>query len=76
MIIDKAMIENLRLRFIGVTFALCLAGVVVASAQEWQQFRGPGARGVSDNPKLPLTWDLEAKKNKMNITNSADFVII
>ena len=57
------MIENLRLRFIGVTLALCLVGVLAATAQEWQQFRGPGARGVSDNPKLPLTWDLEAKKN-------------
>jgi len=57
------MIENSRLRFIGVTLALCLTGVLVTSAQEWQQFRGPGARGVSDNPKLPLTWDLETNKN-------------
>ncbi|MBT3890414.1 MAG: hypothetical protein HOF72_07295, partial [Planctomycetaceae bacterium] len=57
------MIENLRLQFIGVALALCLTGVLVTSAQEWQQFRGPGARGVSDNPKLPLTWDLAATKN-------------
>lgn len=25
-------------------------------AAEWRQFRGPGARGVSDNPRLPTRW--------------------
>ena len=34
-----------------------------ASAQQWEQFRGPGGRGTSDHPNLPLTWDLETKKN-------------
>ena len=57
------MIENLRLRLLAVSITLCLIGVLDAPAQEWQQFRGPGARGVSDNAKLPLTWDLEANKN-------------
>jgi len=29
----------------------------LASAQEWSQFRGPGARGVvGDNPNLPEQW--------------------
>ncbi len=41
--------------------ALLVAGVAggpaLASAQEWTQFRGPGASGVvADNPRLPERW--------------------
>ncbi len=41
---------------------LVLAGLLALSAgsaeagQEWPQFRGPGARGVADDPRLPDTW--------------------
>lgn len=37
--------------------SLALASLLSTSAQEhWAQFRGPGARGVSDSPHLPLSW--------------------
>jgi hypothetical protein len=32
---------------------LCVAG---ASADEWQQFRGPGGLGVSAEKNLPAEW--------------------
>ncbi len=28
-------------------------------AEEWHQFRGPNANGVSQNPDLPVQWDSE-----------------
>ncbi len=41
--------------------ALALGGATgVASAQEWPQFRGPGARGVADGSPLPVEWDGES----------------
>src|SRR5829696_5773998 len=39
--------------------AVVLCGIVVAPAnagENWPQFRGPGARGVSENAGLPTTW--------------------
>lgn len=36
--------------------ALCLALPSSFAAAHWPQFRGPGALGVSENPKLPLRW--------------------
>ena len=37
--------------------ALALSTIVPILGQEnWPQFRGPGARGVGDSPKLPLVW--------------------
>ncbi len=38
--------------------ALLLVGQFVV-AQEWPQFRGPGARGVADGSTLPVHWDAE-----------------
>ena len=32
-----------------------------AHGQQWHQFRGPGARGISENQQLPLTWDYESR---------------
>ncbi len=34
-----------------------------AIAQEWPQFRGPGAAGVADGAPLPAEWDGESGKN-------------
>lgn len=35
-------------------------GLGTADAQEnWPQFRGPGARGIGESPRLPLAWDRE-----------------
>ena len=39
-----------------VTAAIVVLLGVPAVAQEWPQFRGPGARGVADDPRLPHTW--------------------
>ena len=43
---------------LGLLLALALlAGPASAAAQEWGQFRGPGATGVvADDPRLPETW--------------------
>ena len=41
--------------------ALLLAALLLppaaASAQNWPQFRGPGASGVAEGQKTPLSWD-------------------
>ncbi len=42
-------------------FTLCLLTIVITSssfvsADNWPQFRGPGARGVADGANLPETW--------------------
>jgi outer membrane protein assembly factor BamB len=31
--------------------------VCIATAQNWPSFRGPGASGVADGQKLPVSWD-------------------
>lgn len=36
--------------------ALLLLCPLLRGADNWPQFRGPGARGVSDNPALPEHW--------------------
>src|SRR5437762_1687255 len=39
---------------------LAAGGMLSAAGQEnWPQFRGPGARGVSDSQKLPLVWSAQ-----------------
>ncbi len=43
-------------------FAAVVTGMILflsASgwAADWPQFRGPGARGVAENAKIPLNWD-------------------
>ncbi|HEX8313335.1 MAG TPA: PQQ-binding-like beta-propeller repeat protein, partial [Chthoniobacteraceae bacterium] len=45
----KRLLSSSAILAIGV---LCLG----SPAAEWPQFRGPGARGVSDAPGLPKTW--------------------
>ena len=41
----------------GLLAAAVVGSPVVAIAQEWAQFRGPGASGVvADNPRLPERW--------------------
>ena len=40
----------------GLTAAFVLLFSISAAAQEWPQFRGPGARAVADDPRLPDTW--------------------
>ena len=37
--------------------AVCL--LLIAAGADWPQFRGPGARGVSDEKNLPTTWSDE-----------------
>jgi len=34
----------------------CLVGSATAADNNWPQFRGPDARGISDNANLPVTW--------------------
>lgn len=47
-------------------YAVIFAALVLGStgqaglAQEWPQFRGPGARGVADGSSLPVEWDGES----------------
>lgn len=43
---------------------LCAALILVpAWCAEWPQFRGPAAAGVSDDARLPDSWDVETGKN-------------
>src|SRR6266498_3685029 len=42
------------------TLAATIALRASPAPDSWPQFRGPGARGISDNARLPLTWsDIE-----------------
>jgi outer membrane protein assembly factor BamB len=41
-----------------------------AWADNWTQFRGPGAQGVIENPALPSTWDESAIKWKAALKGS------
>ena len=36
---------------------------VVAAARNWPSFRGPNASGVSGATGIPVSWDIQAKKN-------------
>ncbi len=47
-------------------FITLLAFAVSASfcaAQNWPQFRGPGASGVADGKPLPTTWNAAQNQN-------------
>jgi outer membrane protein assembly factor BamB len=35
---------------------LLVAGLPAVGPAAWPQWRGPGAQGVSDDPRVPLTW--------------------
>ena len=41
------------------TFSLILVAIIAttASAQNWPQFRGPGASGIVESPGQPVKWD-------------------
>ena len=47
------------------TFSLFLvtASLTVANAQNWPQFRGPGATGVVEGPARPVKWDAATSQN-------------
>ena len=45
------------------SFVLLAAIVSTASAQNWPQFRGPGATGVVESPGQPVKWDAAAAQN-------------
>ena len=50
------MVKPLRLRvaaFVAVVATLTLS---VPTQENWMQFRGPGAMGVADDPRLPDSW--------------------
>jgi outer membrane protein assembly factor BamB len=42
--------------------SLCIIGSV-AAAQNWPQFRGPGASGVTESGETPVTWDAQKSAN-------------
>jgi outer membrane protein assembly factor BamB len=42
---------------------LIIAISVTVSAQNWPQFRGPGATGVVESPGQPVKWDAAAAQN-------------
>ena len=35
---------------------ILLTAATITAAEQWPQFRGPGAMGVADSPSLPDTW--------------------
>ena len=42
---------------------LILFILTIANAQNWPQFRGPGATGVVEGPARPVTWDASKSVN-------------
>jgi outer membrane protein assembly factor BamB len=46
------------------TFSLIFVAVIAttASAQNWPQFRGPGASGIVESPGQPVKWDAPASQ--------------
>ena len=42
---------------------LVTASLTVANAQNWPQFRGPGATGVVEGPARPVKWDAATSQN-------------
>ncbi|HEX6649253.1 MAG TPA: PQQ-binding-like beta-propeller repeat protein, partial [Pyrinomonadaceae bacterium] len=42
---------------------LLFASFAVAQAQNWPQFRGPGATGVVEGPARPVKWDAAKSEN-------------
>jgi outer membrane protein assembly factor BamB len=47
------------------TLAFLLSGLIATtvSAQNWPQFRGPGATGVVESPGQPVKWDAGSAEN-------------
>src|SRR3954469_16462890 len=48
-------------RGFGLAAALVLGGTLTASAADWTNWRGPGARGFSPETGLPSTWSPEGE---------------
>ena len=44
-------------------FILLAVGVTAARPQNWPQFRGPGATGVSEGQAKPVKWDASTSQN-------------
>jgi outer membrane protein assembly factor BamB len=45
------------------TFLVLAAGSTAARAQNWPQFRGPSATGVTEGPAKPVKWDASTSLN-------------
>ena len=61
-----------RLAFFG-TFAILTSGFPPLAADEaWLGFRGPGARGVSSDERLPISWSSDVEAGVKNIAWSVD----
>lgn len=45
------------------SFIFIMAITSVVSAQNWPQFRGPGATGVAEGPARPVKWDASTSQN-------------
>ncbi|HUE81931.1 MAG TPA: PQQ-binding-like beta-propeller repeat protein [Pyrinomonadaceae bacterium] len=50
-------------RFALSILILTLVLPITASAQNWPQFRGPGATGVAEGKRMPVKWDVEKSVN-------------
>jgi hypothetical protein len=44
-------------------FTILLVITAPLPAQNWPSFRGPGATGVLDTAGIPVSWDVETKRN-------------
>ncbi|MEO2035082.1 MAG: PQQ-binding-like beta-propeller repeat protein [Planctomycetaceae bacterium] len=47
---------TLRTSLLTCVLMICCSAMAAAADQNWPQFRGPQARGVSDNDQLPVKW--------------------
>src|SRR6266403_1556626 len=55
-------VKAARPRLFGVTF-VCLIAVTAVANENWPQWRGPTANGISDSKNLPTTWNAERGEN-------------
>jgi outer membrane protein assembly factor BamB len=59
--------SRLLLSAVATTLTMCALSVLSADTArpgiDWPSFRGLGARGVSEGPPAPTTWDVPANKN-------------
>jgi outer membrane protein assembly factor BamB len=51
------------MKLFAVAFTLLAVGVTAAQAQNWPQFRGPGATGVAEGLAKPVKWDASKSEN-------------
>src|SRR5437764_14547731 len=55
-------VKAARPRLFGVTF-VCLIAAAATANENWPQWRGPTANGISDSKNLPTTWNAERGEN-------------